>query len=38
VVADLVADEDVDVVIDISRRPDGKMWSLGERTRFVGEY
>jgi hypothetical protein len=38
VVADLVADEEADVVIDISRRPDGKMWSLGERIRFVTEY
>jgi hypothetical protein len=38
VVADLVADEDVDVVVDISRRPNGSMWSLGERTRFVGDY
>jgi hypothetical protein len=38
VVADLVADEEVDVVIDISRRPDGTMWSLGERIRFVTDY
>jgi hypothetical protein len=38
VVADLVADEDVDVVIDISRSADGKMWSLGQRIRFVTDY
>jgi hypothetical protein len=38
VVADLVADESVDVIIDISRKPDGKMWSRGERIRFVADY
>lgn len=38
VVADLVADEDVNVVIDISRHPNGKMWSKGERIRFVADY
>src|SRR5919106_585869 len=38
VVADLVVDEDVSVVIDISRRPDGTMWSIGERVRFVTDY
>lgn len=38
VVADLVADEEVDVIIDISRRADGKMWSRGERIRFVADY
>ena len=38
VVADLVADEDADVIIDISRRKDGKMWSIGERIRFVADY
>lgn len=38
IVADLVADEDVDVVIDISRRPDGTMWGVGERIRFVRDY
>lgn len=35
VVADLVADEDVNVIIDCSRRSDGQMWSIGERTRFI---
>lgn len=38
VVADLVADESVNVVIDISRKADGKMWSRGERIRFVADY
>lgn len=38
VVADLVTDETVSVVIDISRRPDGKMWSQGERIKFVADY
>lgn len=35
VVADLVVDEDVSVIIDISRRSDGSMWSIAERVRFV---
>jgi len=34
-VADLVVDEDASVIIDISRRPDGSMWSISERIRFV---
>jgi hypothetical protein len=38
VVADLVVDEDVSVVIDVSRRPNGTMWSAGERVRFISEY
>ena len=38
VVADLVVDEDANVVIDISRRPDGTMWSIAERVRFVTDY
>lgn len=38
VVADLVVDEDVDVVIDISRQGSGKMWSRGEQLRFVADY
>jgi hypothetical protein len=38
VVADLVVDEDDSVIIDISRRPDGSMWSIGERVRFVTDY
>lgn len=36
--ADFVCDEDVSVLIDISRHPDGKMWSQGERIRFVRDY
>jgi hypothetical protein len=35
IVADLVVDEDVSVIIDISRRADGSMWSISERIRFV---
>jgi uncharacterized protein len=38
IVADLVADEDANVIVDISRRPNGSMWSIGERTRFVTDY
>lgn len=37
-VADLVVDHDVSVVIDISRRANGKMWSHGEQIRFVTDY
>lgn len=38
VVADLVVDETVSTVIDISRHANGKMWSRGERIRFVADY
>lgn len=38
VVADLVVDEAVSVVIDISRRANGKAWSKGEKIRFVHDY
>lgn len=38
VVADLVADESISVIIDISRKPDGKMWARSERTKFVADY
>jgi len=38
VVADLVVDESVNVLIDISRHANGKMWSIGERIRFVHDY
>jgi hypothetical protein len=38
VVADLVADESISVIIDISRKPDGKMWSRGDRIKFVADY
>lgn len=38
VVADLVVDESVNVLIDISRHPNGSMWSIGERVRFVTDY
>ncbi len=38
VVADLVADEEVDVIIDISRHATGKMWSVGEKVKFLTSY
>jgi hypothetical protein len=38
VVADLVTDEAVSTVIDISRHPNGKMWSNSEQIRFVADY
>ena len=38
IVADLVVDENANVIIDISRRPNGTMWSIGERVRFVRDY
>lgn len=38
VVADLVIDEDANVVVDFSRRPGGKLWSKGERIRFATDY
>jgi len=38
VVADLVADEQVSTVVDVSRRADGRMWSKAEKIRFVADY
>jgi hypothetical protein len=38
IVADLVVDETVSTVIDISRHANGKMWGRGERIRFVADY
>lgn len=38
VVADLVVDERANVIVDISRRPDGTMWSIADRVRFVRDY
>lgn len=38
VVADFVIDEGVNTIIDFSRHPNGKMWSNGERVRFVTDY
>jgi Mn-dependent DtxR family transcriptional regulator len=37
-VADLVIDESANTIIDFSRRASGKMWSKGEKIRFVTEY
>lgn len=38
VVADLVVDERVSCVIDISRHANGKAWTVGEKVKFVTEY
>lgn len=38
IVADLVADETVSVVIDISRHSSGKAWGKHEKIRFVTAY
>lgn len=38
VVADLVVDEDVSVIIDISRKTNGTMWSKADKIRFVRDY
>lgn len=38
VVADLVSDEAISTVIDISRHATGKMWSKSEKIRFVADY
>jgi hypothetical protein len=38
VVADLVIDENANTIIDFSRKPDGRMWSIGEKVRFVTDY
>jgi uncharacterized protein len=35
VVADLVADEDVNVIIDCSRDRNGQMWSVGQKIKFL---
>ncbi len=38
VVADLVSDESISTVVDISRTASGKMWTKGEKVRFVADY
>lgn len=38
IIADLVADETVNVIIDISRKSTGEMWGVGERIRFANDY
>jgi hypothetical protein len=38
VVADLVADEAVSTVVDVSRTKAGKGWSKGEKIRFVADF
>lgn len=37
-VADLVVDDDANIIVDISRRLDGSMWAVSERIRFVRDY
>jgi len=38
VVADLVTDESVSTVVDVSRYATGKMWSREEKIRFAADY
>lgn len=38
VIADLVADETANVIIDISRKANGEMWNVSERIRFANDY
>lgn len=38
IVADLVVDENANVIIDFSRKATGQMWTLGEKVRFVTDY
>lgn len=37
-VAEFMADEDVDIIVDISRHRSGSMWSVGEKIRFTADY
>jgi uncharacterized protein len=38
IVADLVVDEAVSVIVDVSRHVTGKLWTGGEKTRFAIDY
>lgn len=38
VAADLVVDEDANVIIDFSRKPNGETWGVGEKIRFITDY
>lgn len=38
VVADLVVDEDVNVIIDISRHVNGESWSIPQKLRFAVDF
>lgn len=38
IVADLVVDEDANVIVDFSRRANGEAWSIGEKVRFVRDF
>lgn len=37
IVADFIVEEDVDVIVDFSRKASGEMWTVGEKTRFLTE-
>lgn len=38
VIADMVVDEHANFIIDFSRRPNGEMWLISEKIRFVTDY
>jgi len=38
VVADLVVDEEVSVLLDVSRHSNGQLWTGGEKIRFARDY
>jgi hypothetical protein len=38
IVADLVVDEDANVIVDFSRKANGEAWSVGEKVRFVRDF
>ncbi len=38
IVADLVVDENVNVIIDFSRKTNGETWGVGEKIRFMTDY
>lgn len=38
IAADLVVDEGANVILDISRKSNGEMWTMGERIRFAKDF
>lgn len=38
IIADLVIDEQVNTIIDFSRKHNGQMWTISEKIRFVTDY
>jgi len=38
IVADLVADESVNTIVDISSKKSGELWGAGEKIRFAADY